>query len=101
MPFFLLVIFVFSSLAHSSSIEIAHEASSIRVEYYDTSKSGKVFVKGCTHCNQSIYDFKTPPTFNVDGQNISLTEFLKSPIKNRLGTIVIDQTTNTILRVNF
>lgn len=90
-----------SFTANSNTIEAAHEARSITVEYYETSKTGKVFTRGCSHCNQSIYDFNVPPIISIDGKNISLKNFIKSPVRNRLGTIIIDQLTNTVLRINF
>jgi len=84
-----------------NAFEVAHEAERIKVEYYDLSKTGKVFVTNCSHCSQAIYDFSEPPIITINDKQIAFGQYLKSQKNKQLGTIVIDPKNNTVIRINF
>jgi hypothetical protein len=96
-----LLLLLFSSISNAYVVEAAYEAGSIKIEYYEATEEGRVFVDHCDNCKQKIYKFTTPPKINVKDKEVNLKQYIKTQTGRIAGTIVIDVRTKSIIRINF
>lgn len=81
------------------TLDIALEADSLKLEYYETTQRGIIRLKGCTYCDQDIYEFKSKPAIEKNGKEITFDFFLKDFWNARSPTIFLDKKTKHVIRV--
>ena len=85
----------------AKALDVAREAESIKVEYYETTQSGLVRVKGCSQCNKDTYKFDTPPLITKGGKAISIKEFMKEYWEAEFPTLLLDIKDLTVLSIHY
>ncbi len=82
-------------------IELAVETNRIKVEYFESSKKGKIHVKNCSHCEQPYYTFTNKPIIKKFGKIISFDEFLTDYWNVEDSTLFLDPVSLSVLRINY
>ncbi len=81
------------------TLDIAVEATSIKVEYIALSNRGLIFPKNCRQCSQAYYEFSQTPIIIKAGKKISFASFLKDYWNAKFPTLLVDKKTKTVLKV--
>ncbi len=102
---FLLFIFSVLTISQSSfaaqALDVAREANSIKVEYYQSSKKGLVRVKGCNQCSKEVYTFTQKPLITRSGQTIPFEEFMQEYWKAEYPTLLLDIKTLSVISIHY
>jgi hypothetical protein len=98
--FLLFLVMSLTSLSHGI-IETAVESPGIKAEYYETSKTGKIFVIDCNQCDRSFYSFSSTPKITKNGLDISFKKFMADPKKGGFTTLILNLQDDSVLRINY
>ena len=81
------------------TLDIALEATSIKVEYIASSNRGLIYPKNCQQCSQAYYEFSQTPIIIKAGKKIPFAIFLKDYWNAKFPTLLVDKKTKTVLKV--
>ncbi len=102
---FLLSLFCILSFSQNGlaarALDVARETDSIKVEYYQTSNSGLVRVKGCNQCTKEMYTFTKKPLITRSGQAIPFEEFMQEYWQAEYPTLLLDIETLSVLSIHY
>lgn len=97
--FLIFCILYSSNLYAESTVDTALETSGIRVEYFESSRKGVVYVKGCEQCSQKFYKFSDEPRVKRKGKYISFEEFMTDYRNAEHPTIFLDKRTRSVRKI--
>ena len=96
----LFISFLLSSTLYAASIpDTAMETSGIKVEFFETSQEGIVYVYGCDQCTEKFYTFTDEPRIKRKGKYISFEEFMKDYWNAEHPTLFLDQRTQSVRKI--
>jgi hypothetical protein len=107
MKYFLNVITLSILLAYSlpslaaTALDIALEMKAFQVEYYDTSNTGQVRVKGCSQCAEKLYKFNASVRVTNKGKAVSIKQLLEDQWSAKHATIFLNPSNNTIIHIAY
>lgn len=88
-----------TSVFSMESAEIALEANSLKLEYYETTQRGIIRLQGCSHCEKEFYDFDGQPIILKSNKAISFEAFQQDFWNAKYPTIIIDKTYHKVIKV--
>jgi len=91
--------FVQNSHAVVKTNDIAVEATSIKVEYIESSSRGIIYPKDCEQCDQDYYEFSKLPIIIKAGNEISFSSFMADYWNAKFPALLLDKDTKTVLKV--
>lgn len=83
------------------TLDIALEATSLKLEYYESTQRGIVRLQGCSVCDKDFYDFDSIPNINKNGNTVSFEYFQKDFWNAKYPTVFLDKTTQQIIRIQY
>jgi hypothetical protein len=95
----LLLVLFFQNCFAVQTLDIAVEATSIKVEYIASSNRGIIYPHNCEQCDQDYYDFSQSPTIIKSGKKISFNSFMKDYWNAKFPTLLLDKKTKSVLKV--
>lgn len=81
------------------TLDIALEAKSLKLEFYETTQRGIIRLKGCSRCEKDFYDFEKKPSIIKNGQSISFEAFQNDFWNAQYPTIFLDKTNQLVIKV--
>lgn len=84
-----------------ASREIPIEPKSIKVEYYETSNRGVIYVYECEHCIKKQYEYKGKIPIVKRGVKISFDQFMKEYNSIEYPALMISPQSGLIVRVTY
>ncbi len=93
-----LILFFENSYA-VKTLDIAVEATSIKLEYIESSNRGIIYPKNCEQCAKSYYEFTQIPKIIKNGKSISFDYFLKDYWNAKYTTLLLDKKSLSVLKV--
>ena len=97
---YLFICFLFSSNLYADNTpDTALETGSIKVEFFETSQEGIIYVYDCDQCTKKIYTFSDQPRIKRKGKYISFEEFMKDYWNAEHPTLFLDERTQSVRKV--
>ena len=81
------------------ALDIAVEATSIKLEYIESSNRGIIYPKQCEQCTQSYYEFTQAPKIIKNEKSISFENFLEDYWNAKYTTLLLDKKSLAVLKV--
>ena len=97
----LLIFFIlfFQNSYGVKTLDVAVEATSIRVEYIESSNRGIIYPRQCEQCTKSFYEFTQTPKIIKSGKSISFEKFLQDYSNAKYTTLLLDKKSLSIVKV--
>jgi len=98
----LLLSIAFSLEAFSvTTLDIALEAQSLKVEHIEQTDRGIITLIGCSLCEKGQYEYQGEITVLKKGKEIEFDEFLGEYWNIKSPTIFLDKATENVIRVSY
>ncbi len=89
----------FSAVHGDVEVDTAVETGSIKVEYFETTKKGIIYVYDCDQCTKKFYSFSDEPRIKRQGKYIPFDEFMTDYWNAESPTLFLDPQSRSVLKV--
>lgn len=83
------------------TLDFPVEIKKIKAEFYEVSGKGKITLVGCSTCDQTVYEFETPPDIYKGKTKVTYQQFMQEYWTAKHPTVFLNLEKTQILRIKY